>query len=110
MTTPEGGRAWQAVALVAGVAAIGGLLFGYDTGVISGAILYLREDFRLSPGAEGPVVGVVTLGAIAGGWLTDAIGRRASNIAAGLLFILASLVSAFAPDVGTLEEIGRFWK
>jgi hypothetical protein len=49
MTTAEGGRAWQAVALVAGVAAVGGLLFGYDTGVISGVILYLREDFRLSP-------------------------------------------------------------
>ena len=71
----------------------------------------IAEDL---PGAEGPVVGVVTLGAlvggITGGWLTDAIGRRASNIAAGLLFILASLVSAFAPDVRTLEEIGRFWK
>jgi hypothetical protein len=41
--------AWHGIALVAGVAARGGLLFGYDTGVISGAILYLREDFRLSP-------------------------------------------------------------
>src|SRR5262245_34582800 len=92
--------AWHGVALVAGIAAVGGLLFGYDTGVISGAILYLRQDFRLTPGAEGLVVGMVTLGALVGalaaGWLTDAIGRRASNIAAGLLFILASLVSAFA--------------
>ena len=39
----------RGVALVAGVAALGGGLFGYDTGVISGAILYLREDFRLNP-------------------------------------------------------------
>ena len=49
----EGGRAGRSVALVAGVAAVGGLLFGYDTGVISGAILYLRSDFGLSPSAEG---------------------------------------------------------
>jgi hypothetical protein len=41
---------------------VGGLLFGYDTGVISGAILYLRGEFRLSPTTEGLVVGVVTLG------------------------------------------------
>jgi len=54
------------VALVAGVAAVGGLLSGYDTGVISGAILYLRSDFGLSPTAEGLVVGVVTPGARAG--------------------------------------------
>ena len=55
---PAGTRAWGSVALVAGVAAVGGLLFGYDTGVISGAILYLRSDFGLSPTAEGLVVGV----------------------------------------------------
>jgi len=58
--------AWGSVALVAGVAAVGGLLFGYDTGVISGAILYLRGDFGSSPAAEGLVVGVVTPGALAG--------------------------------------------
>ena len=77
------GRAWSSVVLVAGVAAVGGLLFGYDTGVISGAILYLRRDFGLSPAAEGLVVGVVTLGALAGAIETK--GR-------------------------TLEEIGRLWK
>jgi hypothetical protein len=51
MKQTEGGRAWRSVALVAGVAAVGGLLFGYDTGVISGAILYLRGEFRPGPTA-----------------------------------------------------------
>jgi sugar porter (SP) family MFS transporter len=108
---PARTRARGSVALVAGVAAVGGLLFGYDTGVISGAILYLRSDFGLSPTAEGLVVGVVTLGALVGaiaaGWLADAIGRRATNIVAGLLFVLASAASAFAPDVAMLVA-GRF--
>jgi major inositol transporter-like SP family MFS transporter len=110
-TGRAGGRTRGSVVLVAGAAAVGGLLFGYDTGAISGAILYLRSDFGLSPAAEGLVVGVVTLGALVGaiaaGWLTDAIGRRAANIAAGRLFVLASAASAFAPNV---EEVGRLWK
>ena len=40
---------------VAGVAALGGLLFGYDTGVMSGALLYITPEFQLTPGQEGLV-------------------------------------------------------
>jgi sugar porter (SP) family MFS transporter len=109
--TGGGGSAHLYVALVAGVAAVGGLLFGYDTGVISGAILYIRGEFAMSASTEGVVVGVVTLGALAGalgaGVLADAVGRRMTNITAGLLFLVSSLVSAFAPSVDTLVA-GRF--
>ena len=46
--------------------ALGGLLFGYDTGVISGAILFIKADFGLSPFMQGAVVAVLLLGAMVG--------------------------------------------
>jgi sugar porter (SP) family MFS transporter len=105
------GQALLYVGLVAAVAAVGGLLFGYDTGVISGAILYVRRDFALGATAEGFVVGIVTLGALVGamgaGGLADRLGRRVTNIVAGVLFVLASLASAAATGVETLV-VGRF--
>jgi SP family galactose:H+ symporter-like MFS transporter len=93
------------------IAALGGLLFGFDTGVISGALLFIIPDFALGPAAQGFVVGVVTLGALTGALLggvaADAVGRRPTNIAGGAAFILGSLVSAAAPDVDILV-VGRF--
>src|SRR5437879_3432995 len=97
--------------LITLIAALGGLLFGFDTGVISGALLFIIPDFHLGPAAQGFVVGVVTLGALAGALLggaaADAVGRRPTNIAGGATFIIGSLVSAAAPDVATLI-VGRF--
>ncbi|MBM4419857.1 MAG: sugar porter family MFS transporter [Chloroflexi bacterium] len=99
-------RAFFYVAMVATVAAVGGLLFGYDTGVISGAILFIERDFHLDDVMQGLVVSTVTLGALIGafvaGVLADSLGRRATNIAAGLLFVLASVLSAAAPGVWVL--------
>src|SRR5262245_32521783 len=46
------------------IAALGGLLFGFDTGVISGAMLFITPEFHLDPAVQGFVVGVVTLGAL----------------------------------------------
>ena len=98
-------------ALVTLIAALGGLLFGFDTGVISGALLFIVPEFHLGAAAQGFVVGVVTLGALGGALLggaaADAVGRRPTNIAGGATFILGSLVSAAAPNVATLI-VGRF--
>ena len=98
-------------ALVTLIAALGGLLFGFDTGVISGALLFIIPEFHLGPAAQGFVVGIVTLGALAGALLggaaADAVGRRKTNIAGGAAFIVGSLVSAVAPGVATLIA-GRF--
>ncbi|MFH0763928.1 MAG: MFS transporter [Candidatus Omnitrophota bacterium] len=52
--------------LTAGIAALAGLLFGYDTGVISGAILFIKDQFKLSSGAEQGVVSAVLMGAVIG--------------------------------------------
>jgi len=112
--TSEPGRQAEVsffVAMVATIAAIGGGLFGYDTGVISGAILYIKKEFPIDDATEGLIVGAVTLGALvaamAAGVLADRGGRRMTNIAAGVVFAVASLLCAAANSVPTLIA-GRF--
>jgi sugar porter (SP) family MFS transporter len=89
-----------------GVAAIGGLLFGYDTGVISGAILFITKQFTLSAGMEEIVVSSVLAGAVAGatigGALTARFGRRKMIILAGIIFTASAIGTALAPTVGWL--------
>ncbi len=85
---------------------IGSLLFGYDTGVISGAILFVKKQFLLDSAAEGIVVSSVLIGALlgaaSGGLLADKLGRRKSIIIAGMLFTIGALVAAVAPDSALL--------
>lgn len=87
---------------VAAMAAIGGMLFGYDTGVISGALLYLKPDLGLDPTEEGLVTSVLLLGAAAGavggGRVADAIGRRKALVIAAAVFIIGTAGSALTPD------------
>ncbi|MEO8052961.1 MAG: MFS transporter [Acidobacteriota bacterium] len=67
------------VYLAAAISALGGMLFGYDIGVISGAILFIKKEFSLSPGMEEVVVSSVLLGslggAVGGGILAGRLGR-----------------------------------
>ncbi len=80
--------------LIAAVSALGGLLFGYDTGVINGAQFYLTEHFNLSAALKGWVVGSALLGcfvgAIVAGPLSIKIGRKWSLIISALLFTLSA--------------------
>jgi sugar porter (SP) family MFS transporter len=89
----------------------GGLLFGYDTGVISGAILFIKKDFDLSPFLQGAIVSALLLGAMFGaalaGPLSDRLGRRKLIIAAGTIFTAGAILAAFAPSVGVLL-VARF--
>ena len=88
---------------VAGVAALGGLLFGYDTGVISGALLFIRQQLALSPTMQGLVVAIVLAGAAVGaamaGSLSDKFGRRRVILGAALLFIVGAVLSALAASL-----------
>ena len=99
------------VLLVASVAALGGLLFGYDTGVISGAILFISKDFGLATRLQAFTISVVLIGCMAGaasaGALADRIGRRLTLLVAGLIFLAGALISAFTPDENVLL-FGRF--
>ena len=82
------------------IGAIGGLLFGYDIGVISGALLILKPELDLSTSQSGLLASAdlwgAVLGALSAILLTNWLGRRRSNILAGLIFIIGGLVTGCA--------------
>lgn len=94
----------------AGFAALGGLLFGYDTGVISGALIFIRTQFALTTFQQELVVSVVLVGAaiaaLSGGRLADSFGRRAMLLVTAAIFIAGALICAAAPSLNVLV-IGR---
>jgi len=96
--------------LITAIAALSGILFGYDTGVISGAILFIQDEFKLSAISNGFVVSSVLagafLGAIISGKLVDQLGRKRLLIADAIIFILGTFISASAPSV-ILLMLGR---
>ena len=92
--------------VVAIVASLGGLLSGYDTGVISGALLFINETWDLSISLQGLVVSSVLIGAVIGaatnGVLADVFGRKKIIMATAIIFILGSILCGFAPNVYVL--------
>src|ERR687898_871989 len=100
------------VKVAAAITATGGLLFGYDTGVISGALLFIREDLGpLSDLVQGLIVSFLLVGAVvgalSGGALADRFGRRWTALLAAIIFAVGALVVALTPNVGILI-FGRF--
>jgi MFS transporter, SP family, galactose:H+ symporter len=87
-------------------AALGGFIFGYELAVISGALLFLRQDFALSGFEQGALVGILPLGAVPGGVLAgrvaDALGRRNTLMLIAGLVIGATVLAATAPAYGVL--------
>ncbi|MGN0190217.1 MAG: MFS transporter, partial [Candidatus Cryptobacteroides sp.] len=100
------------VIVMAVVAAMGGLLFGFDTGVISGAIPFLQKDFGIGESTvefitTAGLVGAI-LGALVGGAVTDRLGRRKILIASGLVFAVGALWSGFATSPASLVTARLF--
>jgi MFS transporter, SP family, galactose:H+ symporter len=91
---------------IAAIAATGGLLFGFDTGVINVALPFLRKEFALSGDSEGWIVSSVLVGGLAGsllsGRLADALGRKRINLLAALVFVVGSILTAVTPSAGIL--------
>ncbi len=87
--------------LVASVAALGGLLFGYDIGVISGAELDLKQAFHLSAGTEELAVAAVLIGSVIGalfaGKLADRISRRYALLIMAVVYGLGAVLTAISP-------------
>ena len=88
------------------IAALGGFLFGYDTGVISSALLYITPAFHLSSGGQQLVVASLLLGAVVGAFLSgpvnDVLGRKRSLLVAAAIFALGALASAVSPGTAVL--------
>jgi sugar porter (SP) family MFS transporter len=91
---------------IALLAALGGLLFGFDTGVISGAQLFIGKDLHSSTSAQSWFVGALLLGAVTGalvaGFLADLISRKWTIFAAGVVYVVAALWSGLAQSTGSL--------
>ena len=105
-TRPSGKH--RGVIAVAAVATLGSLLFGYDTGVISGALPYMymphgAGGMGITPAQEGAIGGILTLGAafgaLFGGRLSDRYGRRHNIIMLAILFLIGALGNTFAPNI-----------
>lgn len=92
--------------VIASIASLGGLLSGFDTGVISGALLYINETWPLSTLAQGWVVSSALVGAVAGaavnGVLADVYGRKKVIVATAAVFAVGSVLCGLAPGIGWL--------
>ncbi|MHA7190402.1 sugar porter family MFS transporter [Arthrobacter sp. MDT2-16] len=99
----DGSRQRRFLRRVTWVATLGGLLFGFDTGVINGALPFMVDDLGLTAVTEGLVASSLVFGAafgaLAGGRLADAYGRRRMIIVLAVVFLVGTLGTALAPDV-----------
>ena len=99
------------IRLITLVSTIGGLCFGYDTGVISGALSFMKNDLGLTPLQEGLVTSFLLFGAaigsVGGGWLSDRQGRRKNILWVAVIFIFGALGTAVAWDMSSMI-IARF--
>ncbi len=89
--------------LITIVATFGGLLFGYDTGVINGALEPMKVDLGLTAAGEGLVTSTLLAGAAVGaaacGKLNDALGRKKTLTILAVLFFVGTLGAVFAPNL-----------
>lgn len=100
------------VIVIASIAATGGLLFGFDTGVISGAIPFLQDYFELTDSQVESVTALGLIGAVVGalvtGRLTDYLGRKKVILASAFIFASGAVWTGLAPTVNQLM-ISRFY-
>ncbi|MDQ2737000.1 MAG: sugar porter family MFS transporter [Pseudomonadota bacterium] len=92
------------------VVSLSGLLFGYDTGVVSGALLFLKVQYHLTPTMQEIVTSVVLVGAVLGavgsGQMADRLGRRRLMIVTSAIFLVGIVITAVALNVAILI-VGR---
>lgn len=100
------------IGIAATIAALAGLLLGFDTGIISGALLFIQKDFPITTLMKEFIVSSVLVGAMAGtvscGRLTDLFGRRCIMLVIAGLFMFGTLIATLAPGVNTIL-IGRLF-
>ena len=110
LETPRSKAVFRWVLMIALVTFFAGLLFGYDQGVISGALKGISNSFKVGSFAQEVITSWVTLGALiaalVAGISADRFGRRPVLMAAGVLFIAGAIIQAVSPGVEVLA-VGR---
>lgn len=111
MNEKENPQATLLINVIAGISAAGGLLFGYDTGIISAALLQITPQFHLDIGGQQIVTSAIIAGALVGCMgaapLSDRCGRRRTVMVAATIFIIGTLVAALADNTRMLT-VARF--
>ena len=105
-----GARMTPVLMLAAAVSAISRTLYGYDTGIISGALLQISDEFKIGDGMQQVVAASILLGAVIGALvcsrLSESRGRRGTILVVSVIFVIGSTACALAPDPWTLS-LGR---
>uniref|UniRef100_A0A5B7BL72 Putative Major facilitator superfamily protein n=1 Tax=Davidia involucrata TaxID=16924 RepID=A0A5B7BL72_DAVIN len=88
------------------VASMISIIFGYDTGVMSGALIFIKEDLRIDDTQVQVLAGILNLcalvGALCGGRTSDYIGRRYTIVLASVIFLLGSVLMGYGPNYAVL--------
>lgn len=107
--TPPPSGSYRTGRFIALTGALVGVIYGYDTGSISGALVFLNKDFDLSSSQSGAVTSVLVigsiLGAIIGGRVANALGRRGAMILVSIGYAVCAALSAFAPNIIVLDVV-----
>ena len=110
--TSREGASRSYLILVVSIATVGGFLFGYDTLIFTGAGIFLREYFQLTPDQLGQAGASVVVGCIFGTWvaalLADWVGRKKTMIFAALLFAVSAIMTTrYAASTARGDSSGR---
>ncbi len=105
------GQLTGAVVIVALVSAVSGMLYGYDTGIISGALLQITKDFGIAESWKQVIAASILLGAVVGAltcsYLSERRGRKGTLVMLAVVFVVGSLWCAVAPPNPELLSAGR---
>lgn len=98
------------IVIIASCSALSGLLFGYDAGIISGALLFIKQSFPVNSAEIGWIVAMVPVGALISsvfsGKISDVLGRKKTLFFTAFCFVVGALISALTKDIAFLM-IGR---